>query len=256
MRHERFSTPGPVTLDLRVAAGEVEVEAVAAAVETSVELEPLRGEDAIRAVEAARVELRHGDEVIVDVREERRSGIFRDTPEVRVTVRCPEGSRLVAHTASADLRARGRLAAAELASASGDVAVERVDGEVRAKAASGDLSFGRIGGGRLQTASGDVRVESAAGSLDVQTASGDQRIEEVASGRVTLKAASGDVHVGVRRGAGVWVDAGSLSGETTSDLELADEPAGDEGPAVELKVTTMSGDVRIVRAGARAELQQ
>jgi DUF4097 and DUF4098 domain-containing protein YvlB len=256
MRHETFSTPGPVTLDLRLPAGEIEVEAVVGAVETTVELEPLRGEDAARAVETARVELRRADEVLVEVREERRVGIFHDTPEVRLTVRCPEGARLLARTASADLRARGRFAAAELATASGDVAVERVDGEARAKSASGDLSLGDIGGGRLQTASGDVHVDSVESSLEVQTASGDQQIDEVASGRIALKAASGDVHVGVRRGSAVWVDAGSLTGDTTSDLELGDEPADDEAPAVELKVSTMSGDVRIVHAAARAELQQ
>ena len=96
-----------------------------------------------------------------------------------------------------------------------------------------------------------MTVDVAESSLEVSTASGDQRIDEVASGRVTLKSASGDLRVGVRRGVAVWVDATSMSGGTTSDLDLGAEPSGAEGPTVEVKATTMSGDVQIVRAGAR-----
>ena len=236
MRHKTFPTPGPVSLDLRVAAGEIQVEAVAGAVETSIVLEPLGGENAVRAVEAARIECRNGSEVLVEVREERRFGIVDDTPEVRLAVRCPEGSRLVAATASADIRTRGRLSALEVETASGDVEADEVAGEVRAKAASGDVTVGAAGS-----------------SLAVQTASGDQRVDEVKSGRISLKSASGDLRVGVRRGAAVWVDAHSISGDTTSELDLGDEPVDEDGPTVELKATTMSGDVRIVRAGAAAE---
>ena len=275
MRNETFTTPGTVVLDLDNPAGEIDVEAVAGSSETTVELEA-HG-DAEQLVEAARVEARAtrdgGTEVIVHVPEERRFGIFRDSAEVRMSVRCPEGARLVVRSASADVRARGRFSAADVETASGDVEVDEVEGEVRAKAASGDLSFARVGQGRLDTASGDIevrllegdgRIRTASGdvtiggaesSLDVSTASGDQQIDEVASGRVTLKSASGDVLVGVRRGVAVWVDASSMSGDTSSELDLGDEPTGaDEGQGVEVRATTMSGDVRIVRANARAEL--
>jgi hypothetical protein len=270
MRRETFATPGPVSLELRVPAGEVEVDATAEVAETTVELEPLGGEAAAAAVEAARVELRDrrdgSYEVLVEVRPERRFGLFRDSPEVRVAVRCPAGARLAVSTASADVRARGRFAAADVEAASGDVEIDEVEGEAQAQAASGGVSIRHAGGARVNTASGDVelgrlagegRVRTASGdvlvglaesSLDVQTASGDQRVDEVASGRVTLRAASGDVVVGVRRGVGVWIDASSMSGSTSSELDLGGEPGGAEEPTVELRVTTMSGDVRIVRA--------
>ena len=177
MRQETFTTPTPVTLDLRVPAGEIEIQAVAGAGETTVELEPLSGDEAVRAVETAIVELRH-DEVCVEVRDD---GGWGDTPQVRVAVRCPEGTALAVETASADLRARGAFAAADLETASGDFEVDRVAGELRAKAASGDVTIGSVvGDARIRTASGDVDVECAESSLDVQTASGDQRIGEVA----------------------------------------------------------------------------
>ena len=276
MRAETFPTPGAVALDLNLAAGEVRVEAVAGLAETTVELEPLHGEAAERLVEEARVEHRPGREgaaeVVVEVPEARRLGVFRGGAEIRLTVHCPEHARLHVRAASAEIRARGLLGAAEIESASGDVEVEEVEGAVRAKGASADLTFGRIGGGRLEaasgdvevrritgearirTASGDVRVGTAEASLEVQTASGDQEIDDVVSGRVALKAMSGDVRVGVRRGSGVWVDASSMSGETSSELDLGEDPVDEGGPTVELEARTMSGDVRIVRAGARGEL--
>src|SRR5438874_1798854 len=82
----------------------------------------------------------------VHVPEGRRFGIFRDSVEVRITVRCPEGARLTARAASGDVRAHGRLAGLDVATASGDVEVDEVDGEVRAKTASGDVRLGRIAG--------------------------------------------------------------------------------------------------------------
>jgi hypothetical protein len=39
-----------------------------------------------------------------------------------------------------------------------------------------------------------------------------------------------------------------MSGDVESDLEVGDEPVAEEGPLVELQVTTMSGDVEVVRA--------
>jgi hypothetical protein len=277
MRAETFPTPGAVTLDFQLAAGEIRVEAVAGLAETTVELEPLHGDAAERLVEEARIELRAGRdgaaEVVVEVPEARRLGVFRGGAEIRLTARCPERARLRTRAASADLRARGLFGAAELESASGDVEVEDVEGAVRAKAASSDLTFGRIGGGRLEAASGDVevrlitgeaRIRTASGdvtvgtaetSLEVQTASGDQEIDEVVSGRVALRAMSGDVRVGVRRGAGVWIDASSMSGETSSELDLGEDPGDEDGPTVELEARTMSGDVRIVRADARGALE-
>ena len=56
MRLEAFPTPGPVTLDLRVPVGDVEVETGDAA-ETTVELE-VRGRDGEELERDARIEMR------------------------------------------------------------------------------------------------------------------------------------------------------------------------------------------------------
>lgn len=257
MRRESFAVAGPVRLELKVPAGEVEIEAVDAD-EAVVELETLRGDEHV--AEDARVELR-GEELRVEVRDRRRSAA-----EVSLRVSAPSGSALSLATASADLTARGRLGDVELKSASadlqlehvaglraksasGDVRVEHVAGDARVQIASGDVGLARVAGeAEISAASGDVHVGDAGAALKVQSASGDQRVDSVVAGRVELRSASGDVRVGVRRGSRVFIDARSMSGEVESELAVGDEQLAGEGPLVELKITTMSGDVRLVRA--------
>ena len=103
----------------------------------------------------------------------------------------------------------------------------------------------------------DVNVERADASITVQTASGDQRIGCASSGQVSLRSASGDIWIGIRRGSGVWVDASSMSGETTSELDVGGAATGEEeGALVELRAQTMSGDVYVARAAAPSELER
>jgi hypothetical protein len=282
MRHERFDTPGKVRLDLSVSAGEIDVRAEGSG-ETTVDLEPLRSNDASReAVESARIQLRdRGDaqELVVDVPGSRGLNLFSRGPEVRLVVRCPAGAELQAEGGSADVQAAGRYASvqvqtgsgdvavatvdgdAKLKSGSGDLALERVDGELSAQTGSGDVSIGRTGhSAAVRSASGDVAVRDATLELTVQTASGDVSIEAVSVGEVSVQSASGDVSVGVRKGRTLWVDAKSMSGETTSDFAVGEAPGEpeqeEEGPLVELRIQTMSGDIHIARAAERVELER
>jgi DUF4097 and DUF4098 domain-containing protein YvlB len=236
MRRETFPASGPLRLDLSLPAGELEVDA-AAVDEAVVELETLSGDEL--AIEKARVELR-GDELTVKV--------DRSKAEIRIRVQAPEGSALRARTASGDVHTRGPLGATEVKSASGDVSLESVS-SLDAKVASGDIGVDRIDGeARVDSASGDVELGEAGGSVTVRTASGDQQVRSVAEGRVDLTSASGDIRVGVKQGSRVWLDARSMSGDVSSDIELDDEASAGDGPQVEVKVTAMSGDVEVVRA--------
>jgi Putative adhesin len=290
MRRETYSTPGPVLLNLDIPVGEIEIE-TANTEETSVELEALSGSDAAAdLVAGARIELiRRGDghEVVVEVRT--RHGISISfssgpdirfgTPELRLRVTCPHGSSLDVRTKSADVQAHGTYGAVEIKTASGDLQVEDA-GSTRIKTASGDvhvdrtratldvhsvsgdLHAGTVGGDlRAQLVSGDVHARDVGGSISANTVSGDQRFEAVLNGRIELKAISGDVMVGIRRGARVFVDANTVSGSTTSELELGDTPAGEPAPSdsdrlVEVFVKTVSGDIRIERAPAPLELSE
>ncbi len=277
MPSKTFTTPGPVRLDLEIQAGRIELE-TAAGEETHVDLEPLGDSDLARElVESARIDMRERRnryEVGVQVRQ--RGGIWTTLgrePEVRLRISCPPGADLEVRAKSASMEARGEYGSVDVKTVSGDVQVQEVGGEARVKTASGnialaqvgdkldvnsvsgDLSAGVVGGeANVQLVSGDATIVDARSSLRVTTVSGDHRLEAVMAGRVNLKAVSGDVSVGVRQGSRVFVDANTVSGTTSSELELSDSPGdddgGEDGPLVELFVKSVSGDIRIERAPA------
>jgi DUF4097 and DUF4098 domain-containing protein YvlB len=270
MRSETFSTPGPVRLDLEIPSGRVEIQTVEGD-ETHVELEAMS--DSMREiVENARIDVvKRGDrhDVVVDV-EKRGFWISFDRPDVRLRVTCPYGAELDIRTKSADVEARGQYSSGDVKTASGDVYVQETSGDLRVKTASGDVRADTVGGtldmnsasgdlsvdsivgeAQVQLVSGDVYIREAGGSVRANTVSGDQRLETVSRGRMELRAISGDIGVGIRRGSRLYVDANTVSGATSSELDLADAPASEadgDAPLVELFAKTVSGDVRIERA--------
>lgn len=250
-----FPTPEPAKLRGGIAAGRIEIETVETA-ETVVEVDAIRGD-----VEGLKV-FQRGREIVI---EQRKRGFKDDEYEVRI--RTPHGSDIDLNLASADIRADGRFGSLEVNTASGDVEVGEVERNAKVRSASGDVQLGPVAGrvdvntasgdvqvdtagagGTIRSASGDVQIGRAAQRVTVQTASGDQMIGSVGEGSVDLKSASGDVQVGIREGSRLHVDARSMSGDTTSEVELLGVETGTEGPLVEVKAATMSGDIRIVRA--------
>jgi hypothetical protein len=252
VRTEVFPTPGPVRLQIQIPSGDVDVQ-TGDVEETKVELEA-RGRDSEQLEQDARIESRprgDGFEVFVEVERGRGGlGFFRRNGHYRVDVTVPHGAELSAELASADIRGRGRYAEAELSVASGDVELERVDGEAKIDTASGDVEIARVGSAKVNSASGDVQIDEAASDVEVNTASGDIELRSVTEGEIKVNSASGDIEVGIAKGSRLWVDAQSLSGDTSSELELeSGAPVEtDEGPLIELRAVTMSGDISVRRA--------
>ena len=247
MRTESFATPGDVVLNLEVPKGEVEIETIDGT-ETTVELEA-RGRDADEYEQEVRIEARprgNGHEVLVDAGSRRGQLGFREG-EYRVRIKAPVDASVRAELASADIRGRGRFSELEIAIASGDVAFDEVAGQAKVNTASGDVELRRVGSAKVNSASGDIRIDES-GPVEANTASGDIQLRRVSSGEVKLHSASGDLEVGIAKGSRLWVDAQSISGDTSSELELEGAPAGDEGPLVELRAQTMSGDIALRRA--------
>jgi DUF4097 and DUF4098 domain-containing protein YvlB len=288
LRTERFETPAPVRLDIRLGAGELRLE-TADVNETTIVLEPLRDNEAsVSAIENARVELREaadGHDVLIDVRDRSRGLGFSRGAQVLAEIHCPNGATVAAECGSADVEGRGRFGAVKVETGSGDVEFGEITGEARIDAASGDVQVAAIGGEtRINTASGDVQVASVGGdakinsasgdvmlrevegtleinsasgdvlvrearsSATINTASGDQTIGSLARGSANLKSASGNIKVGIREGSTLWVDARSRSGEVRSELPVSDLPPEGDAPRVELRANTMSGDISVVRA--------
>jgi len=272
-----FEVEGPVELDVRLVSGEIEVDPT---LDGRVDVELLaHDEESQRLVDNARIELSphgHRPTLVVDVPQKKgfsftlfgRSGI-----ECRI--RCPHDSGLSVRTKSADVVARGMIGGLNIATASGDIEVDRVSGGVNVKSASSDFSAREIAGGtNIQTASGDIDIDVARGPVNVTSVSGDISIGEaydnvsansvsgdqdhgaVMHGVVAAHSVSGDVTIAVRQGSRAYLDCTTVSGETSSELELSPEaPAGD-GPLVEIRAKTVSGDIRITRAPAPANSQE
>jgi DUF4097 and DUF4098 domain-containing protein YvlB len=241
VRYE-FETAKPPKLRFGLAAGRIEIE-TADVDQTIVEVVAIRGD-----VEELKVE-QHGRDIVIEGR--KRFGLKSDS-EFDIRVRSPHGSDVDGNVASAQFRTAGRLGALEVNTASGNVQVEQVaavGGRADVNTASGDVQIESVaGGGTIRSASGDVQIGEAGGRVKIQTASGDMVIGAIAEGEVDIKSASGDARVGIKQGSRLRVDARSLSGETTSEVELGGVEVATGGPLVEVKGTTMSGDIKIVRA--------
>ena len=274
--HKAFDVSGPAEIDIRLASGDVDIDPT---LDGRIEVDLIaHDEESQRLVDEARIELHdhHGrPQLVVDVPQRNRGFSFSlvfGRSGITCRVRCPHGSLVAVRTKSADVHAGGSLGGLNVATASGDVQAQRIDGGVNVKSASGDISIREIGSGvNVQTASGDVELQIVRGAVNVATASGDVIISEaydnvsantvsgdqqhraVMRGTVSVGSVSGDVAIGVRRGSRVYLDCNTVSGDTSSELELTtDAPAGD-GPMVEIRAKTVSGDIRITRAPAPAD---
>ncbi len=292
MIQQLFETPGNVFLRVSNKAGPVEVHTNDnATTEVEVSAIGEAGSEALAHTRIEHVVTDSGHSVVVDVPGRTgllRSWTRRGTA-VRVMVRLPEGASIEIGTASGNLTAHGRFGPADVFTASGDLSLDRIDGDLRARSASGYVAIGSVsgraniqtasgdvrcttvdGGGEIKTASGDVRVDAAGGGLTVQTASGDVstgdlaagclvktasgdlRVGRLGGGRAQLETVTGDIDVAVARGALVAVDASTVSGSVSSEIDLdTEEPDPtdpDELPRLELQARTVSGNLRIERA--------
>lgn len=261
-------------IEIRLVSGDIQVDAT---LDGRVEVELVAYDDeSQRLVDDARIEL-HGSRLLVEVPKQRgfNFGFAFGRTGIGCRVRCPEGSSLVVRTKSADLQVRGSLDGLNVASASGDIEAEVVHGDATVKSASGDLRLRSVAGSlSVQTASGDAEIGSVGGDVTVHSASGDVVIGEawrdvsvntvsgdqehsaVHQGSVSAHSVSGDVHIGVRRGSKVYLDCNTVSGDTSSELEVTSDAPGGDGPLVEIRAKTVSGDIRITRAPAPANEHQ
>jgi len=264
-----FEIQGTPEVEIRLNSGDIQVDAT---LNGRVEVELLAHDDeAQQLVDSARVELQ-GSRVLIDAPQKRSGfslGNLFSRQGISCRVRCPEGSLLTTRTRSADLLVRGAIGGMNIATASGDVEADRVLGGVNVKSASGDVNVRDVAGGvnvqsasgdtelgavrgsiNINTASGDVRIGSADDNVTVSTVSGDQEHGAVMRGNVSAHSVSGDVHIGVRRGSKVFLDCSTVSGDTSSELEVSPEAPATDGPLVEIRAKTVSGDIRIARAPA------
>ena len=188
-----------------------------------------------------------------------------------VHVTAPTASGIRIQSQSADVVVTGRADRLETRTASGDVSVGEVDGrsvvqtasgDVRVattadcdvRTASGDIEVGQVSDEAiLHSTSGDIRLDAATGNISARSVSGDVRVLDATQGRTEIVTVSGDVEIGIHAGSLAAIDLSTVSGSTNSDFEVTtDAPAGEDesedGPALDLRVKTTSGNIRLRRA--------
>jgi DUF4097 and DUF4098 domain-containing protein YvlB len=280
-----FTTPGPAALSARFAAGRLSVRTAADgedAATATIDVHP-GNPNSTTDVEhaAATVVEQRGDTIVVIAPSTK--GWFGRSPKLDVRAVVPVDTRIDIDVKSADVELAGRLGRVSVTTASGDVAVENaadlaartasgdvacrtIDGAASVTTASGDVRLDTVAGSaelatasgdievtsvggdaRARTASGDVGLGRVGGSVAARTASGDVRVRSVQRGTVEIDTASGDVEVGVAAGTAAWLDAQSLSGSVSSNLDPTDAP-GDGTDTVTIHAHSLSGDVHIRRA--------
>jgi DUF4097 and DUF4098 domain-containing protein YvlB len=262
MKEQVFDTPGPLDVSVRLGSGDVSVRAEAV---TSTTMR-ISGE-------------RDADELMIELQpagigrqhlriEQRRTGRkFRPgRSSLHVELVVPNSTRLRVDGGSADLHAAGLLEAVTFHTGSGDASLEEVTGNVDVKVASGDVTVGSVRGslsfhaasgdfraghiaGELvaRTASGDLRVDSAESGARVSTLSGDVALGGLRAGVIDVQAVSGDVELSVANGTNVYLDLSATTGSATSDLPVSEHPVADDAIPLELRVSTVSGDIRVRR---------
>jgi DUF4097 and DUF4098 domain-containing protein YvlB len=247
MLEQTFNTPLPLDLEVAIPSGDIEIE-TADGEESRVSVD---GDERL----LADVEIRQdGNRVVVAYRGKGKFGFSFGRSDLRVRTSIPHGAGVRVKTASADTGVVGRLGALDVDGVSGDVHVRgEVTGNAIIKTVSGDARVETVGGKiAAQTVSGDLRIGPAGGSVETKTVSGDIRCEAVTAGDVHFSSVSGDVEIGIAQGSLVDVDAGSTSGDLSSEVPLGSVPdAGGEtngSPTVVVRGRTISGDVRIFRS--------
>jgi DUF4097 and DUF4098 domain-containing protein YvlB len=145
-------------------------------------------------------------------------------------------------------------------SVSGDVEVNGVTGELKAKSVSGSVKVNAVSGSvNASSVSGNVEVGEVAGTVSAKSVSGNVQVEIVRldnSGNMEFSTVSGNVTVNVPGSLDAEVEMSAMSGEIRTDFPIQIEKA-EFGPqrsargrvgngSRRLKMSSVSGNVHLL----------
>ncbi len=149
----------------------------------------------------------------------------------------------------------------KLLTASGNIEITDVQGNVKANTASGDVTIKNVNGSiKANSASGDVRVTEVVGEANANTASGNVEVSITkldGADNMNFSSGSGDVRVSMPSNLDADVSLSTVSGVVKTDFPIEVKKAewgpgsrakGKLGSGVRiLKISSASGDVSLLR---------
>ncbi|WP_242910432.1 DUF4097 family beta strand repeat-containing protein [Actinomadura terrae] len=278
-----FATPEPITADIQVYLGHVQINAADRA-DTVVQVRPSdpAAEASVQAAERTTVEF-SGGRLLVRTPRPKALGYLRPwRGSVEVVIDLPTGShvttegtadvittgtlgRTALRSSNGDLRveAAGPL---EIKTSNGDITIDRATGPTEATTANGAIRIGALDGPgtaktstgtitvgeaagetSLKTATGDISVGRALGLLTARTAHGRIRVDTAVSGTLHLENGYGKVGIGIAEGTAAWLDLHTKNGVVRNTLDAADGPDTTD-TVVEVHAHTNYGDIDVHRA--------
>ena len=262
-----FDTPGPVSVNVELAVGDLLV-AASDRVDTVVEVQPSDPTNPadVDAAERTRVEYADGLLRIKGHKGRKLASLRGSSGSIDVCIDVPTGSPVHADAGVATVRATGTLGAFRFKAGAGDVTIqevagpvelttgmatvriERIDGSTSIKNSNGDTWIGEATGDvRVKAANGKVTVDHARAAVTAKTANGDIRLGEVGCGVVVAETACGKVEVAVRSGVAAWLVLHTGLGHVQNLLEVGAQPGPSEA-TVEVRARSGFGDITIRRA--------
>jgi Putative adhesin len=278
-----FATPQPISVTVEPVVGNVRIVAGDRA-ETVVDVRPTDESNAsdIKAAEQTTVEHAAGT-LTIKAPKLRPLDFSNKTRSIDVTIELPAGSSVHGSTGLGDLHGTGRLGECRyksgvghlqlahtgklnLTTGTGNVVVERVDGDAEITTGSGRVSVAEVDGAakvknsngstligtatgavRVRSANGDITVDQAADAVDAKTANGSVKAHQGVRGAVVLETAMGDIEIGIREGTAAWLDVKTRFGRVTNTMDARETP-DTAAEKVEVRAYTSFGEIAVHRA--------
>ena len=257
MRRESFSFSGPLLFDIATSSGDVEilsgdgdqviVELRGGPAETYV-VELQGSELTVRPPSKPSGKRRYASTDIKVYVADNSAGSVRTTSGDLLVV--PRLRDLTFATASGDCRLQTSIAEdLEVKTASGDLKLRDIEGNLTVTTASGDVVADDVGADfRFNSASGDARITAVAGTVEVKTVSGNLSVRSAAGPSVRMRSISGDARLGIPAGRTVDLDMQTMSGDVTNRIKKAGEATTTARRSLAISMKSVSGSLRLENA--------
>lgn len=263
--HRSFSAEGITEVKLENSRGDISIVGVKGS--SYVEFDAIRRikanneEEVKKIIDLLKVETEvKGSQLIIRAKYPERNiigdGLFnilfggKSSYRVDFELKIPESISCKINTASGDVSVSHILGNVNIATSSGDIELREAHG-INIETSSGDLLIENcIGNAAIRTASGDMKIAGLKGDIDIKTASGDMVLKGI-DGNVTIKTASGDAIVWQAKDVYFKGASGFLKVKEMTGALNAYSSSGDVSAVIlpssspEINVSTSSGDVAI-----------